>query len=69
MTPEESARLIEAAGGDREFAKLLGIDGEDGSAQRVNNWKRRGIPAAVLLEHQAVIHDLRPDIYPRERRA
>lgn len=59
MTPSESSLLIEAAGGDSEFGRLLGIDGEDGWQQRVNNWKRRGIPAAVQLEHYDTIERLR----------
>lgn len=58
MGPEESTKLIETAGGDKQFATLIGLANERGYKQRVNNWKRRGIPAAVILQHQDVIRDL-----------
>src|SRR5688572_8443865 len=48
MTPKESSRLIAAAGGDHEFATLLGIADRKNYRQRVNNWKRRGIPSDVF---------------------
>jgi hypothetical protein len=49
MDKSESCSVIDAAGGDRKFAKLLGIDSDPGFAQRVNNWRRRGIPSDVVL--------------------
>lgn len=52
MTPAESTRLIDKAGGNTGFAALLGITEQPGFQQRVTNWRRRGIPAAVVLEHQ-----------------
>ena len=59
MDPRQSARVIAAAGGDAAFAKLIGLDpAKQGSAQRVNNWKRRGIPASVVLAHLRVIRQL-----------
>jgi hypothetical protein len=58
MTPEESSKLIAAAGGDKEFATLIGLVEEPGYKQRVNNWKRRGIPADVVLANLDVIRDL-----------
>lgn len=58
MTPKESAKLIQVAGGDKQFATLLGLPDEPGTAQRVNNWKRRGIPAAVILDNHDVIKKL-----------
>jgi hypothetical protein len=61
MTPKESIRLIEAAGGDHQFATLLGIAGQENYRQRVNNWKRRGIPADVIVEHYELIQRLRDD--------
>ena len=57
-----STSLINAAGGDAAFAKLLGIDQEKGAQQRVNNWKRRGIPPAVVLEHLGLIKKLQAKI-------
>jgi hypothetical protein len=62
MTPDQSSKLIEAAGGDRAFAEMIGIANEDGSTQRVNNWKRRGIPPQILLDHQAVIKRLEKQV-------
>ena len=59
MSPTESTQVIEAAGGDAAFAQLLGLGGKSGSVQRVNNWKRRGIPPRVILEHQVLIESLR----------
>ncbi|MDR1662519.1 MAG: helix-turn-helix domain-containing protein [Azoarcus sp.] len=38
---------IKSLGGTSKLAKLLGY-----TPQRVSNWKRRGIPAQVKLEHQ-----------------
>lgn len=56
MDPQESARIIALAGGDAAFAKLIGLDtAKPGSAQRVNNWKRRGIPASVVLANLRTI--------------
>jgi len=62
MTPEETVRIIEAAGGDTKFAELLGINDTPGFQQRVNNWKRRGMPPAVILQHLPVITQLRGDL-------
>lgn len=59
MTPTESTAIIEAAGGDSEFARMLGIADTETFRQRVNNWKRRGIPPRVILEHLVVIEALR----------
>lgn len=51
MDPKETSLIITAAGGDSAFARLLGLDQKPGYQQRVNNWKRRGIPPAIVLEH------------------
>lgn len=59
MTPTESTAIIEAAGGDSEFARLLGIADTATFRQRVNNWKRRGISPRVILDHLVVIEALR----------
>jgi hypothetical protein len=58
MSPSETSALIVVAGGDSAFAQLLGIDGKKGFQQRVNNWKRRGLPPAVVLDHYEVITSL-----------
>lgn len=58
MTPNESARLIDTAGGSSALAELIGLGTEDGARQRVNNWRRRGIPADVILEHREIFERL-----------
>ncbi len=59
MNPIRSSQLIKAAGGDTAFALLLGLDtSKKGTTQRVNNWKRRGIPDSVVLNHIDVIRKL-----------
>lgn len=67
VTPSESTAIIQAAGGNSQFGRLIGIDGEPGWQQRVNNWKRRGIPAAIELEHYDTIARLRPVRRKRSR--
>lgn len=42
--------LIERLGGPSAVAKLLGYE-SNGGPQRVHNWTKRGIPAAVKLAH------------------
>ena len=59
MDKIETQKLIKAAGGDTAFARLLGIGGHKGCQQRVNNWKRRGIPPSVVLDHFEMIQRLR----------
>lgn len=58
MDSDLSAKIIDRAGGDTAFAKLLGLDAEEGFQQRVNNWKRRGLPAEVVLAHYDTIKKL-----------
>lgn len=59
MNPNESTKVILAAGGDAAFAKMIGLDpAAKGICQRVNNWKRRGIPASVVLENLKIIRQL-----------
>jgi len=53
-------QLILSLGGPLKVAALLGYS-KPGSVQRVQNWKRRGIPAEVKVE--------RPDLFLRERMA
>lgn len=49
--------FIERIGGSTKLAKLLKFDLKNGVG-RVNNWKTRGIPAAVKLAHPEIF--LRP---------
>lgn len=50
---EKDAMLIDHLGGPAKVAQLLEYDPETGT-QRVHNWKTRGIPARVRLEHQDI---------------
>jgi hypothetical protein len=63
MNANESADLIDRVGGPTAFGKLLGLDkdGEGGWVQRVSNWRTRGIPAAVVLDHYETIQKLRAE--------
>lgn len=49
------AQRIQQLGGSTAVAKLLGYDLRDGGAQRVNNWRKRGIPSKVKVA--------RPDLF------
>lgn len=49
MDIETDRKLIAELGGPSRVASMLGID--DKGTQRVHNWMRRGIPAAVRVEH------------------
>lgn len=57
MTPEDSRKLIEAAGGNKAFAMQIGIDvvNDPNYAFRVSMWKKRGIPAKVELAKRSEI--------------
>lgn len=46
--------IIDLLGGPTRVAKLLGLSGKRGVVQRVSNWKKRGIPARVRLDHADV---------------
>lgn len=43
----QDEQLISRLGGVVKFATRLGLDPKKGGAQRVQNWKSRGIPAAI----------------------
>jgi hypothetical protein len=53
---ERDRGLIESLGGPAKVSDLLGLD-RAGGVQRVQNWKSRGIPAAVKVS--------RPDLFMR----
>lgn len=63
-------RAIAAAGGQVALAKILGLK----SQGSISNWIHRNerVPAEHVLAIERATgvsrHDLRPDIYPRERR-
>jgi len=54
-------QVIDSLGGPTKVAELLGIAHEQGAIQRVSNWKRRGIPPRVILEHPDVFAGVRPE--------
>lgn len=66
MKPIELA--IEGAGSLTELARRLKV-----SPQVVANWKRRGVPARMVLAVEKASgvsrHRLSPALYPRERAA
>jgi len=51
MTDSE---IIDSLGGDTAVAKLLGFDLKKGGAQRVHNWRERGIPSEIKLNHSEI---------------
>lgn len=48
-----ASQRIDELGGPSKVAELLKLKSEK-AVQRVSNWKRRGIPVAVLVKHQDV---------------
>lgn len=56
MTDQE---LIESMGGPTKVAERLGYT-KRGGVQRVSNWLRRGIPAAVKVQHPELFLDKQP---------
>lgn len=55
---QEAVDLIAVAGGPVALAARLQLP-SDGAAQRVSNWRVRGIPSKVQLEHIDVLAELR----------
>lgn len=59
MDTQLSSLIIESAGGDTAFARLINLDlKKPGAQQRVHNWKKRGIPPAVVLANYPAIQQL-----------
>jgi hypothetical protein len=48
---DSDSALIDRLGGPSKVAEALGYDKAKGGVQRVQNWKKRGIPADVKLQH------------------
>ena len=60
MNAKITRRLIDHVGGPKAFAKTLGLDyTEQGQAQRINNWRTRGLPARVILNNYQLLQRLR----------
>lgn len=53
QTFHPDSELIDQLGGPTALAKRLGLV-KFGSVQRVQNWKKRGIPLAVKVEHPEI---------------
>lgn len=53
MRAMTDSELIQALGGPTRVAELLGLS-DRGAIQRVSNWKRRGIPPRMRLDHPRV---------------
>lgn len=64
-----SAQIIDRLGGPTKVAEMLGISSVPGSVQRVSNWKKRGIPPAVLLKYRDVFDADPPQPELTEERA
>jgi hypothetical protein len=47
------SNLIDQLGGPAQLARQLGMT-EQGSIQRIVNWRRRGIPLKVKVDHAAI---------------
>jgi len=58
--PHPDWTLITDLGGPVKVAELMKLS-KEGSVQRVQNWKYRGIPARVKLKH--------PELFLRKRKA
>ena len=50
---ESDNRLIAALGGPAAVARLLGLQGRH-AVQRVSNWRIRGVPSDVKIQHPEV---------------
>ncbi|MBS0368431.1 MAG: hypothetical protein JSS57_04420 [Proteobacteria bacterium] len=61
MDADLSRKVIDVAGGCIAFARLLKIDESPRVSQRVNNWRRRGIPAQVIVDNIDLIRGLIKD--------
>lgn len=51
----QDAELISHMGGATKLAARLGYGLKDGGVQRVQNWKKRGIPAEVERDNQWIV--------------
>lgn len=64
---EAIERAVKAAGGQQALADKMGV-----KYQAVQKWVRTRVPAERVLAIETATgvsrHDLRPDLYPRERR-
>ena len=64
-------RAFDSVGGPTELARQLTQRGRRTTHQAVCQWPLKGIPADRVLDIEAVTgvsrHELRPDIYPREK--
>ena len=45
------SKIIDDLGGPSKLSELLGYDKTHGGVQRIQNWKKRGIPSSVKISH------------------
>lgn len=65
----QDEKLISWLGGVVKFATRLGFDTKKGGAQRVQNWKIRGIPAAIERDNPWIAEErclMRASTYLRD---
>lgn len=55
MTDSE---LIDKLGGPAALARALGLTPERSRVQRVHNWRKRGIPAQIWLDHADTLAEM-----------
>lgn len=61
---EADRALIESLGGPAKVAERLNYNKRAGGLQRVQNWKQRGIPAHVKVQHPELFLQRGPDFAP-----
>ena len=59
MDATETTALIDKAGGPSAFGRLLGLNKVAGWRQKIHNWKTRGMPAQIVLDHYEAIAKLK----------
>jgi hypothetical protein len=69
MDKQEVARLLAYVGGGRNLARLLNMDFDrKGAPQVIANWKRRGMPPAVVLANYNALKNLQRQMARGRRR-
>lgn len=58
LTPADTKKLMDAAGGKLEFAKLLGFADHDYRKQRLWNWLDRGLSRKAVVENYSILAPL-----------
>lgn len=61
-----SKEIIDRAGGPTALASLLGLSGQ-ASVTRICNWRNRGIPSKVWLDHAVYFNRMRKRIESEQK--